>query len=853
MKRIFTLILTIGLTFLATNFCQAQSIKKYSGKKSVSLPGGIYRSIDCQETYDYYIGDDGSYVKSGNYTLKGAANQIKGTVNATYSVTATYKNGLLNGHLSAKVTVKGRGDYNYTFRSYDQYNVEYTLSANFKEGLPDGQWTYTETGLLNEDKSIYRTTFNCKNGMFVGDFNCNFSDLTLPKHQQGRFDQNGNLISLKIQGVAAGSVGDYYEREGDGMKEYNLNSYGDLVSFFKRDKNNRITYSYKLDEKLSKEYEGQLHSSDLSVFLKEKGYYLSKETSKREIFYDSYAFGTGAIVDHILQRMVLSKHLDGLNQSNGLFYKLSTNECTFKKIHAIPLEESNIATMFNIIKSDFETNYRNYDKMPDTTVVSESLKKYITQTQNLYFVSISDTLCFFENSQYLTLKDTLKNIWNIVNDSIKSEKAKTMLKIKEDFSEFAKTQTKNIMKDVMVCYDRFSTYGSESYDKSISKLWHQLYHLASHYTSSNDIDISRKFAGYKPIVSYSIDDITLNKDYTTCIVYLTVNSDNYLFSNKPVHWCVWYDRIYQGDVTNTQYIALRWNESFEITNRVAPIWDSIAELKKNSMQLDNQVLSYRKECHSIVAAYKQEKITFKKNKDDAETQYNYYSKSLDIQKCYLRLIDLYKQINERTQNIMQSTTESDIIKSYNEISKTWNLSGSVTDNIGQYESVLPFQNHCMNFVAKRKIIANKISEINTNSEKDFSDISKSFANFQKTYSLILSTDTTDNYTRLNNFICLQDSCMAFIELRKTISQNNIKIAGYSKTAPTIVKAYNTYVKGADLSWNQESARNQSVREIISTQDSLLKALSQPNISEIDKTIKKSKDKSWENVTRQVIK
>lgn len=139
MKNKLAIVLVIGLVFSATNFVQAQNIKKYSGTKRVDLPGRIYRSLDCQENYDYYIGEDGSFMKSGNYSLKGSANQIVGSVNVTYSVNATYKNDLLNGHFSARITIKGRGNYRAVFHDWEQYNVDYTLSANFKDGVPDGQ------------------------------------------------------------------------------------------------------------------------------------------------------------------------------------------------------------------------------------------------------------------------------------------------------------------------------------------------------------------------------------------------------------------------------------------------------------------------------------------------------------------------------------------------------------------------------------------------------------------------------------------------------------------------------------------------------------------------------------------
>lgn len=59
----------------------------------------------------------------------------------------------------------------------------------------------------------------------------------------------------------------------------------------------------------------------------------------------------------------------------------------------------------------------------------------------------------------------------------------------------------------------------------------------------------------------------------------------------------------------------------------------------------------------------------------------------------------------------------------------------------------------------------------------------------------VSGKIADEVKRLEGYRNIQDSCLAFIELRKTITQNNTNIAGYAKTAPIIVKAYNTYMKG----------------------------------------------------------
>ena len=117
----------------------------------------------------------------------------------------------------------------------------------------------------------------------------------------------------------------------------------------------------------------------------------------------------------------------------------------------------------------------------------------------------------------------------------------------------------------------------------------------------------------------------------------------------------------------------------------------------------------------------------------------------------------------------------------------------------------------------------------------------------------INGNISDGIIRLESYRFIQDSCLTFIDLRKTITQNNAKIAEYSKTAPTIVKAYNSFMKGVDLSWNTEPSRNNTLREIINTQNDLLKALSQPNIGEVDKSVKKLKDKSWENVKKSIIR
>lgn len=296
---------------------------------------------------------------------------------------------------------------------------------------------------------------------------------------------------------------------------------------------------------------------------------------------------------------------------------------------------------------------------------------------------------------------------------------------------------------------------------------------------------------FRPVLKYSIEETTVSNSLDKCMVTVVLSTK---VKNKQLG----YFESYKTNVIINKDTRDNWiidpKQSFVKKERVDNIWDSIANIKNNVDSLDKQLLSYSKEFPTVISPYKKEIISFKNKESDSKIQYEYYLKAYDVQKAYLQFVDMVKKIDKVSNDIiLAAKEESDIVKSYQDVIKNWNLS--------------------------------------------------------------VNNDIFLEVKRLGNADCydIQDSCLTFIELRKTITQNNAKIAEYSKTAPTIVKAYNTHMKEIDLTWNQEANRNQTVRDIINTQEALVKALSQPNISEIDKTIKKSKDKSWENVKKNIIR
>ena len=779
MKNKLVIVFVIGFAFSAANFVQAQSIKKYSGTKRVDLPGRIYRSLDCQENYDYYIGDDGSYIKSGNYSLKGSANQIVGSVNVTYSVNATYKNDLLNGHFSARITIKGRGEYRAVFHDWEQYNVDYTLSANFKDGVPDGQWIFTEIGLM--DKSTYKTTFNCRNGMFVGDFNCNLGDFEYPEHMSGTFDQNGNLLSLNLYN----------------SQEYKLNSDRDLLSYFLRDANNKTVKRIQCNEVLLKEYQEQINSSVRS-FINEKGYYLTKSSSR-----ESIKFSTQDILDYIWRSMLFQNTIDGTKRSAGFFSSYSYYISDIQKTPAKQLTETQLSELLDKIKRKLNNKYSTYDEsMSKDSVFSQCQNDFLIFCDNhVELIIINDTVFYFDDSQSAHFKESVFQIWDEALENKRKEKERQLQKAKTELANNAKSEITKIMEELvswpMDAYkEQYKTNGTQTepvgvilvryYDNypERAKIWEGFGNTYRTDKNENVKAAMKKFEKFHKVVSYNIEGVRVSDNADVCVVFLTVNkknSDSYGY------------KTYKTEASfSTSWLSydLDVGNSFEKMEYIPNMWDTVNALVDTSSELNNQLKSYENSYNTVYKSYLQLDNSLKGDKDDPQNQYEYWLITIDIQKGYLRFIDLVKQIDE-------------------------------------------------------------ISESTALNAKDKSDIAKSYQNVKKTWSMDASGEIADEVKRLEGYRNIQDSCLLFIELRKTITQNNTNIAGYAKTAPTIVKAYNTYMKGVDLTWTPELGRNQAVREIINTQNALINELSKPNIGEIDKSAKKSKAKTWRDVKKIV--
>lgn len=814
MKKIQIIITIVFLSAVV----HAQSIKTYIGDKKIEIDRQGAGTINGKETYQYYVGDDGSYIKSGTYSLSGTAKNTSygsgdGNVTSSYSVSATFKDGFLNGKLTAKMSVKGY--MSYTRFTKTDYDVEVTLSCAFKDGVPDGHWVYTERGEVmdNDNKTIHKTTFNCKDGYFVGDFDIDFarSYLMDVTKQKGHFDQNGNLLSLIMRGVGS---------KDKGTKEFTFSPDRQLLSYVHRGLNNESKGYYKFDQELLKQ--NPRDSLLWIASMKQNGYAIfdngkSVKTNVRydrdfsrknnlgdDGFYGKDFFSTYEVINYIYSSLMLKQIVGGIKKSDGLFsrYEINVN-IGLEKVPVKPLSEAQLWGIIENIQSDLNSDYiRKYVNMNQSSVFIKCKENYqIYEYKGMEFIKLNDTVRYFNDSQSVFLKESFSQIWEELIEKKKREKEQRLQKAKNEISNSVKAKITEIMDEVvawpMDAYkEQYPTSGSnyfntllvDYYNNHIEKMniWKDFKSQKYWQTTEVISEVMKKFEKFHKVVFYNINDVHVSNDFNNCLVSLVIYK-----KNNGMYGYQSYKSEALFSISNRVWIQLDTQNSFEKSEKVNNIWDTIYNLIDTSSKLNNQLQLVKKTFKDVYKSYSASKNPLKGDMENSQVQYDYWQNTIANQKNYLKFIGLVKEIDNISDKIaLKAKDENDIAKSYQKARKIWSL--------------------------------------------DINGI------------------ITDEVKRLENYRDVQDSCLSFIELRKTITQNNTKIAGFSKTAPTIVKAYNTHMKEIDLSWNQESSRNQAIREIISTQDALLKALSQPNISEIDKTVKKSKAKSWEDVKKIVL-
>ena len=249
-----------------------------------------------------------------------------------------------------------------------------------------------------------------------------------------------------------------------------------------------------------------------------------------------------------------------------------------------------------------------------------------------------------------------------------------------------------------------------------------------------------------------------------------------------------------------------------------------------------------------------------------QTQIVFDSKTIDLDKSFIfnkavrvrgdwdEIRDLQQMIENNKNKIIEQAGKdySDVAKSYNSQHKDYNLkvSDDLKETISRLNNFTKIQHGYMKFIDLRGLVANKHKQIMDKCGKDYADVAKAFSSYLNGYNVAISSDTNESFKRLNDLMNIQDNCANFIDLRKVITENNDKLLN-NKSTKNIVKVYSTYMKSADLAWTSGSNSCDKLQKVIDIQKQFLTATTSSNAAELDQKVKKLKDKSVDNVLKEL--
>lgn len=179
---LLTLLCFVGIEL----FAQEKSIKTDTHDMSLLDDIGY---CPAKETYTYYEDADGNYIKHGNYSIVGKKNESvsagfeSSTHKVDYTLKATYKDGLLNGTVTATRVSVLSGTNHLTDKSA-QGTEKQNFSGGYRNGLPHGVWTYTK---VVNDKTVHSVSMNFTNGVVTG----NYSAIKNGEKSTGKFTTDG--------------------------------------------------------------------------------------------------------------------------------------------------------------------------------------------------------------------------------------------------------------------------------------------------------------------------------------------------------------------------------------------------------------------------------------------------------------------------------------------------------------------------------------------------------------------------------------------------------------------------------------------------------------------------------------
>lgn len=144
-------------------------------------------------SYSYYLDDSGNAVLNGPFSVVGKENisgvvykyWYQASVNGSYNLTGSAKDGMMNGPIALKSSIK------LSATNGESSNCTYILNGNFNNGYPHGAFN-----LSYKDDWDATVNVNYKNGILVGSYKISAMVDNLLRDITGTLSQEGKMIGV---------------------------------------------------------------------------------------------------------------------------------------------------------------------------------------------------------------------------------------------------------------------------------------------------------------------------------------------------------------------------------------------------------------------------------------------------------------------------------------------------------------------------------------------------------------------------------------------------------------------------------------------------------------------------------
>lgn len=211
---------------------------------------------------------------------------------------------------------------------------------------------------------------------------------------------------------------------------------------------------------------------------------------------------------------------------------------------------------------------------------------------------------------------------------------------------------------------------------------------------------------------------------------------------------------------------------------------------------------------------------------------------------YHRFLTLRARIDEVHQQItkVDDKKKSSAIKEYKSYYSAFHkgTSDNIESNISIAQALRDRQQAYLQYFDLIDVSSEKSMLILNSEDKTTASVIKAFSKYYDNFEFVMTSNTQQGLNSINRLLALQDSTLSFIELRKELAKGENDIHAFKKQSKQLVNLYDDVVSNYDTEWNAIDPPCRLLRQIIATQELVIRVLSNGNSNEIFKQIKKQK-------------